>query len=186
MSPIVSLVVLLIVLPACGGTGPAPSTSAAAVERGRYMAAILGCGDCHTPLVMGPRGPEPDMTHQLAGHPESLVMPPPPATGDSPWVWHGAGTNTAFAGPWGISYAINLTPDEVTGIGSWTEEMFVNAIRTGRHWGQSRPILPPMPWPAYAHLTDADLKAVYAWLRTVPAIKNQVPDAVVAPPPAGP
>ena len=124
------------------------------------------------------------MTRFLAGHPESLVMPPPPATGDSPWVWHGAATNTAFAGPWGTSYAINLPPAAATGIGSWTAELFVTAIRTGKHWGQSRPILPPMPWSAYAQLTDDDLKAVYAYLRTVPPIRNQAPDAVLAATPA--
>jgi hypothetical protein len=85
-----------------------------------------------------------------------------------------------------VSYAINITPDEATGIGSWTEEIFVNAMRSGRHWGQSRPILPPMPWPAYARMTDEDLKAVYAYLRTVPAISNQAPEAIVAPPPTAP
>jgi hypothetical protein len=131
---------------------------------------------------MGPNGPEPDRTRMLSGHPESLVMPPPPKLPKGPWVWTAAGTNTAFAGPWGVSYAANLTPDRVTGIGIWNEETFIKTIRTGRHWGVSRPILPPMPWQNVRGLTDDDLKAVYAYLRSIPAVKNQVPDAIVAQP----
>ena len=149
------------------------------VERGQYLVASIGCGDCHTPLKMGPKGPEPDMTLFLSGHPEALKMPEAPKP-NGPWVWSGAGTNTAFAGPWGVSYAANLTPDKLTGTGIWTEEMFVKTIRTGRHWGVARPILPPMPWQNFRNLDDRDLKSIYAYLRTVKPIKNQVPDAVVA------
>ena len=106
-------------------------------------------------------------------------MPPAPKP-NGPWVWSGAGTNTAFAGPWGVSYARNLTPDPVTGIGIWSEEQFMKTIRSGRHWGVGRPILPPMPWQNVAGLTDEDLRSVYAYLRTVPAVHNDVPDAVLA------
>jgi hypothetical protein len=88
----------------------------------------------------------------------------------------GNSTNTAFAGPWGISYASNLTPDPNTGIGIWTEEIFVKTMRTGRHMGTSRPLQPPMPWPSYSHMTDEDLKAVFAYLRSIPAIANRVPE----------
>lgn len=149
------------------------------VERGAYLVTISGCNDCHTPFRMGPKGPEPDMSRMLSGHPRSLVMPTPPA-GKGPWIWSGGATNTAFAGPWGVSYARNLTPDQVTGIGVWSEEMFVNTIRSGRHWGVGRPILPPMPWFNYARMTDEDLKSVYAYLRTIKPVKNEVPDAIVA------
>ena len=93
-------------------------------------------------------------------------MSPPPTLNEGPWKWMGAGTNTAYAGPWGISYAFNLTPDENTGIGTWTEDQFVRTIRLGKHWGQSRPILPPMPWQVYRNMTDEDLKSVYAYLRS--------------------
>jgi hypothetical protein len=136
---------------------------------------------------MTDRGPEPDMTRMLSGHPEGLKMPPPPKL-DGPWMWAGAATNTAFAGPWGISYAPNLTPEETTGMKIWTEEMFVRAMRTGKHMGTSRPILPPMPWPGIAKMTDDDLKAVYAYLRSIPEIRNHVPDPVEAgeAPPAKP
>jgi hypothetical protein len=118
------------------------------------------------------------MTRMLSGHPQNLSMPA--VTSSSPWAWTGAITNTAFAGPWGVSYAFNLTPDQNTGIGIWTEDMFVKTIRTGRHWGVSRPILPPMPWFNYAKMTDEDLRSVYAYLRTIPPVSNKVPTAEIA------
>ena len=92
-----------------------------------------------------------------------------------PWVWAGAGTNTAFVGPWGTSYTANLTPDRLTGLGIWTEEMFVKTLRTGRHWGTARPIAPPMPWQAFRNATDEDLKSIFAYLHSIPPIANEVP-----------
>ena len=149
----------------------------AQVERGAYLVKIMGCDDCHTPWIMGPNGPEPDMSRRLMGHPEGMELPEIPAP-EGPWVWTAAGTNTAFRGPWGISYTMNLTPDENTGIGIWTEDMFVKTIRTGRHWGVGRPINPPMPWPAYRNASDEDLKAIYAFLRTLEPRHNRIPDYV--------
>ena len=146
------------------------------VQRGRYLVTAIGCNDCHTPLKMTERGPEPDMTRMLSGHPSSLKMPAPPKLGDGPWVSTGAITNTAFAGPWGVTFAANLTPDQNSGLGIWTEDMFVRALRTGRHMGTSRPIMPPMPWPAFKNLNDEDLKSIYAYLRTIPSVSNHVPD----------
>ncbi len=153
------------------------------VERGRYLVSTSGCHDCHTPWIDGPEGPEPDMSRALSGHPEDMVLPPAPNMGDGPWVMAAAATNTAWAGPWGVSFTANLTPDENTGIGAWTEEIFLNAIRSGRHWGVSRPILPPMPWQVYAQMTDEDLKSIYAYLRSLPPRHNRVPDPL---PPAAP
>ena len=153
----------------------APASHAEVVERGKYLVTILDCHGCHTPWKMTDKGPAPDMSRMLSGHPSDLKMPPPPAA-QGPWLWQGAATNTAFAGPWGVTYTVNLTPDVNTGLGIWTEEMFIKALRTGKHFGQSRPIQPPMPWPAYGQMTDADLKAVYAYLRTIPPVKNLVPD----------
>jgi cytochrome c553 len=160
---------------------PASSTKSPA-ERGRYLVTTMGCNDCHTPWRMGPNGPEQDMTRMLSGHPESVKMPPPPKPA-GPWNSSIAAPFTAFAGPWGVSYAANLTPDQNTGIGIWTEDMFVRALRTGKHMGTSRPILPPMPWPAYRNLTDEDLKSIFAYLKTVPPVTNHVPDSEPAPPP---
>lgn len=152
------------------------------VERGRYLVTIVGCNDCHTPWSLGPEGPVPDKTRFLSGHPENLKMPPPPKLPEGPWNWIGAASFTTFSGPWGISYAINLTPDK-TGMGNWKEEQFVQALRTGKHKGRGRPILPPMPWPNYSQMTDADLKAMFAYLQSIPPIANTVPVAEIAPPP---
>jgi mono/diheme cytochrome c family protein len=145
-------------------------------ERGKYLVTIAGCSDCHTPFKMGPNGPEPDMTRFLSGHPQDLKLPPPPKLPEGPWLMIGAATNTAFAGPWGITYAANLTPDLHTGMGVWTEKMFLDAMKTGKHMGSGRQILPPMPQPAYAQMTAEDLKAIYTYLRTIPRISNMVPD----------
>jgi hypothetical protein len=167
------------------GSKPAPASKPAAtgdIARGQYLVSIMSCNDCHTPFKMGPQGPEPDMARMLSGHPGAMQLPPPPAL-SGPWGWSGTLTSTAFSGPWGISYAANLTPDQNTGIGIWTEDMFVKAMRTGKHMGTSRQILPPMPWPWIGKATDADLKAIFAYLKSVPAISNHVPDSVEAPPP---
>ena len=152
------------------------ASNAGSVERGRYLVSIMGCNDCHTPLKMGSKGPEPDLARFLSGHPEQMG-PLPATTAQGPWLWSGAATNTAFSGPWGVSYAINLTPDRNTGLGIWTEDMFVQAIRTGKHMGTSRDILPPMPWMALRTASDEDLKAIYAYLRSLKPIVNHVPDA---------
>jgi hypothetical protein len=155
---------------------------AARAERGKYLVNMIGCSDCHTPFKMGPKGPEPDMDRFLSGHPEQ-VGPLQSPKADGIWLMATAATNTAFAGPWGISYTANLTPDQNTGLGIWTEEMFLKAIRTGRHMGVSREILPPMPWPAFRNATDEDLKSIYAYLRSIKPIANHVPDAQLAPAP---
>lgn len=160
-------------------TAPSPANTeapAAAVERGRYLTTIGGCHDCHTPWHVTANGPEPDMSRMLSGHPQQLEMPPAPSLPEGPWLMSVSGTNTAWAGPWGVSFTANLTPDEKTGIGSWTEDEFIATMRTGRHRGRGRQILPPMPWPNLAQATDEDLAALFAFLRTIPAIENRVPD----------
>lgn len=160
---------------------PPPAAQVAAstpnpVDRGRYLVTTGGCSDCHTPLKMGPNGPEPDMSLELAGHPEALKMPPAPSLPAGPWLWVGAATNTAFAGPWGVTFSANLTSDANTGLGIWSEDLFVKAMRTGKHFGTARPIMPPMPWMGYAKMTGDDLKAMFAYLKTVKPVKNHVPD----------
>jgi hypothetical protein len=151
-----------------------------AVERGQYLVTVGGCNDCHTPLKLGPNGPEPDLTRMLSGHPASLVMPPPPPP-SGPWQVASAGTNTAHAGPWGVSFTANLTPDKDTGIGAWSVDTFMATIRNGRHMGAGRPLNPPMPWFNYAKMTDEDLRSVYDYLRSIPAISNKVPEPISPP-----
>ena len=146
----------------------------ARVERGAYLVGMMGCNDCHTPWKLGPQGPEPDLTRALSGHPQEMVMPPPPPA-SGPWIWHGGATNTAFAGPWGVSFTANLTPDKDTGLGAWTEEMFIATMRTARHQGKGRPILPPMPVKMIGKANDEDLKSIFAYLQSLAPVKNKVP-----------
>jgi mono/diheme cytochrome c family protein len=154
----------------------------AELARGEHLVLIGACNDCHTPLKMGPNGPEPDMARMLSGHPEGMPLPPAPAP-SGPWLVSAAATNTAWAGPWGVSFTANITPDDETGLGKWTFENFKQAIRTGRHMGQGRPILPPMPYPMYKNLDDEELHAMFAYLQSIPAMKNRVPEPL---PPAAP
>jgi len=158
-----------------------PAAEATArVQRGQYLVASMGCEDCHTPKKIGLNGPEPDLSRMLSGHPEGTRLPAPP-TASGPWAATATWDLTAWSGPWGVSYAMNITPDQNTGIGIWTEDMFLSALKTGRHMGVSRPILPPMPWQAFRNLTDGDLKAIFSYLRTVAPVHNRVPDPIFAP-----
>ena len=149
-----------------------------AVKRGEYLVKGIGCADCHTPHTLTEAGPEPDMSLWLAGHPASAALPPPPEP-KGPWVGAVTGSVTAWSGPWGVSYTANLTPDAETGLGAWTEQQFIDTMRTGRRQGRGRQILPPMPWPAFSNLTDDDLKAIFAYLRSIPPVKNKVPEPIV-------
>lgn len=182
---ILSLVFVPTVLAMAKSAAPAAPAHASRpdVERGRYLVTAMLCNDCHTPFKLGAQGPEPDMTRMLSGHPAELTMPPVPPLPEGAWQWIGASTNTAFAGPWGVSFTANLTPDKDTGLGGWTPEMFIRALRTGKHQGKGRPVLPPMPYQFIAKLTDADLRAVFAYLQSIPAISNTVP-APIDPEPA--
>jgi hypothetical protein len=188
-SHFVSLAIVSLLIAGCTAPAPAPAPAEQApapaaapaqdpVERGRYLVTVMDCNGCHTPFT--PQG-EPDMSKMLSGHPEAIkVTAGRPA--QSPWLVSISETNTAWAGPWGVSYTSNLTPDRVTGIGSWNEQLFIDAIRQGKKSGVGRTLLPPMPWRMYANLTDDDLKAMFAYLQTVPAIANRVPEPL---PPAG-
>jgi hypothetical protein len=170
--------VLVIAVAGSSLAAPKQSRGSPLVRRGEYLVTIGGCNDCHTPWKMGPNGPEQDMARMLSGHPETVALPAPSEPAQ-PWGITVANTFTAWSGPWGVSYTANLTPDPETGLGKWTEQNFVEAMRTGRHQGRGRQILPPMPWFNYAKMTDEDLKATFAYLRTIPAIKNKVPDPVL-------
>ena len=152
------------------------------VRRGKYLVTTSGCNDCHTPFKLGPNGPEPDMARMLSGHPEQMVIKAPAQSPVAPWVMVAAATNTAFSGPWGVSFTANLTPDAETGLGKWTVRNFKDTIRSGRHLGRGRAILPPMPIAMYRHMTDQDLEAVFAYLQSIPAVKNRVAEPL---PPAG-
>jgi cytochrome c553 len=149
------------------------------IKRGEYLVSFAMCDDCHTPKIMTANGPEFDMSRRFSGHPADEVYT---AEGKKELIGKehvavfSAGL-TAVAGPWGVSYAANLTPDD-TGIGNWTEAQFLKAIKEGKSKGLdgTRPLLPPMPWQVVRNMTDDDLKAVFAYLKSVKPIKNVVPN----------
>lgn len=146
------------------------------IERGRYLVTIMGCNDCHSPKKMGPAGPEIDSSLMYSGHQANRGLAAVSMEDAAHWVKFNHDL-TAFVGPWGVSYAANISSDEETGIGTWNEEQFFRAIRQGKYKGapQGRNLLPPMPWTMYMHCTDEDLKAIFAFLKSTPPIKNRVP-----------
>jgi hypothetical protein len=157
------------------------------IKRGDYIVTTGACHDCHSPKNLGPHGePFLDSSRLMSGHPADGPMPALDANAGKPGGWIYLSPDiTSFVGPWGISYAANLTPDTATGIGNWTEEQFINTLRNGKHLGNGRDILPPMPWPFVARMTDDDLKSVFAFLKSLKAISNRVPAPVTPPELAG-
>src|SRR5438045_9050640 len=112
-----------LLLAACQQPAPAPTQSTtpaqtasapSPVERGKYLVTVGGCNDCHTPKKMGAKGPETDMDRMLSGHPETVAISRHPAPAGQQWMMTADATGTAFAGPWGVSFTANLTPDQNT------------------------------------------------------------------------
>jgi cytochrome c553 len=149
-----------------------------AVERGKYLVNITGCNDCHSPKKDAQN--HTDETRMLGGRPSTTAVP-----SATPGEVHSSLDLTAWTGPWGTTYASNLTPDPVTGLVSrrYNEMTFVSMFRTGKK-PNGIAILPPMPWENYSSMTDEDLKAIWAYLQTIKPVRNQVPANV--PPPAAP
>jgi hypothetical protein len=164
-------------------TTNAPISRDSMVKRGAYLVGIMGCNDCHTPKKMGPQGPIFDEERTLSGHPSDVPVLPYDAKTSKNWILFNQ-MLTNYVGPWGTSFSANLTPDS-TGIGSWTEAQFLKAIREGKYKGldNTRPLLPPMPWQEYRNATDEDLKAVFAYLKSLKPVRNVVPAAKINMPP---
>jgi mono/diheme cytochrome c family protein len=114
------------------------------LQRGQYIATISGCNDCHTP---GTLYGAPDFDRTLAG------------------------SELGWQGPWGVTYASNLTPDVETGLGGWTDGEIERALRSGVK-KDGTPVGPPMPWPDFARLSPDDMAALIAYLRGLPAVKH--------------
>lgn len=155
--------------------GPAFHYTKEQAEHGKYLVTAMGCGDCHTPLKMGPMGPEPDTARFLSGHPMQVPVPHVDTTVLKDWVMFNH-TNTAIAGPWGVSFTANLTSDP-TGIGYWSFNQFKTALTKGKFKGldSNRSILPPMPWQNYVNLKDEDLRDIFAFLKSTKPVHNVVP-----------
>jgi mono/diheme cytochrome c family protein len=146
------------------------------VKRGNYLVSAIGCDDCHSPKTMGPQGPQLDLDHRLSGYPSTRpVSKVNGADLKNGWMLFG-GDLTSSVGPWGISFAANITSDS-TGIGNWTEEQFFTSIRKGKLKGleSNRDLLPPMPWQNFSKLNDDDLKAIFAYLKSTKPVHNVVP-----------
>jgi hypothetical protein len=155
-----------------------PVSKDSLIKRGSYLVTIMGCNDCHTPFKMGPNGPERDMDRLLSGHPEYIPVPKFDTLTSRNWVLFGL-TGTSMIGPWGSSFAANITSD-ATGIGNWTEEQFRKVFKEGKFKGldANRMILPPMPWENYVHVKDEDISAIFAYLKSTKPVKNIVPQHV--------
>ncbi len=182
--PAVSTRILLIGFLSCAVPLPAicgaESGFKVQVQRGELLTIYGGCNDCHTPKVMTPNGPEIDKTKLLSGHP-SLANIPAALHGvlvPAKWGVYTSADMTAWRGPWGISFAANLTPDDATGLGRWTPELFIKSMRTGKYIGGGRPLFPHMLWMNGYALSNEDLHALFAYLKSVKPVSNQVLDPV--------
>src|SRR6476660_3421988 len=143
---------------------------------GEHLVTIAACNDCHTPKKMTLQGPVIDSALLLSGHPAQLAAPAVDRRQAESKGLAITGDLTAWIGPWGISYTANLTSDS-TGIGTWKEQQFIYAIREGKYMGlaNARPLLPPMPWVMYRNMSDDELKAIFAYLKSTKPIHNIVP-----------
>lgn len=170
------------------GSGEEPSAAlpgsadadAAMRQRGAYLMTVLDCHGCHSPrderggMIPG---------RELTGHPEGAPLPEwSPSMLERNALVTIAPTLTAYAGPFGVSVAPNLTPDKETGIGTLTADELIRSWRTGTHWKHDRPVMPPMPVPAYAGLTDQDIRSLHAFLMTLPPVRNKAPESQPARP----
>jgi len=126
----------------------APASAQDAVKRGEYLATIMDCGGCHTTgIFLG----KPDPKGYLAGSEVGFQIP-----------------------GLGIFYPPNLTPDPETGLGKWSEADIVKALRTGVR-PDGRELAPAMPWRSYSKASEADMKALVAFLKSLKPVRHQVP-----------
>lgn len=118
------------------------------LSRGEYLVHSLGCAHCHSPFA------------EDGGAMREMLF-----AGGQKWDLY----------PFGVYVTYNLTSDKETGLGSWTDEQIKKFVTTGVRRDGSRMLPFPMPWTSYAHLTQDDLSAVVAYLRTIPPIYNEIP-----------
>jgi hypothetical protein len=128
------------------------------VAHGEYLVELLACGACHTHgALIG----EPDTERGLAGSRIGIAFINPLGD-DRP----------------GIVFAPNITPDIETGIGAWSDAQIGNAIRAGKgRYANSSIVV--MPWPGYARLSQGDVTAMVAYLRSIEPVEHQVPNRVL-------
>jgi hypothetical protein len=160
------------------------AANAERVKHGETLVRMGGCSDCHTPMAFDAKlgMPVPIKERFLSGHPEGAPDPTGnPGKGDQAVI---GPTFTSFRLPFGVVYSANLTSDRETGLGTWSEAQFKRVMRSGVHKGDpdGRPVLPPMPWMNLSQSSDEDLGAIFAFLQSLPPVKNKVPDPAVPAP----
>lgn len=150
----------------------------ASVQKGEYLVTVAGCNDCHSPKIMTDFGPAPDPNRLLSGHPSSEEPAAFDTLASKAWILFSL-SGTSAHGPWGTSFAANITPDS-TGIGGWTEDQFLNSMQKGNYHGieGTRKLLPPMPWLTYSKMKKEDILAIYEYLKSIKPVKNIVPAAI--------
>ncbi len=149
------------------------------VQRGDYLVRTMGCNDCHSPKKMGQQGPEVIPETMLSGYPASRPLQKVNKEAlKGGWMLMNMDM-TESVGPWGISFAANLTSDQ-TGIGNWAEDNFKRSVKEGWYKGLegTRRLLPPMPWQSFGTLSDDDIKAIFEYLMSTKPVSNSVPDAL--------
>jgi len=146
------LACVVLVMAVTAATKPMPKRASPAnlIARGEHLATVMSCNDCHTP---GSMFGAPDFSRKLSG------------------------SELGWQGPWGVTFARNLTPDMETGLGKWSKEDIVKALRSGTRPDGSI-LQPPMPWQNYTALTDDEAMAIAAYLKSIPAVSHKVPDRI--------
>jgi len=150
------------------------------IKHGEYLVKIMGCNDCHSPKQLGPNGPEIIPELMLSGFPANRpILEFKDSLINKGFVMFYPDL-TAAAGPWGISFSGNLTPDE-TGIGNWSEEQFIKALTEGKFKGldNGRKLLPPMPVENYEEMKKEDVVAIFKYLKSIKPVKNVVPAPIL-------
>ena len=172
------LLLFCLVLASCQQPSPkeafVPINDTELITEGKRLVTVLGCNDCHSPKKMTNLGPVPDESLLLSGFPATNSLF---TSMEAPMGWLLFSLDgTRAVGPWGTSFASNLTPDD-TGIGSWTLEQFSRAMREGKFKGlaNGRTLLPPMPWIGYKELKDDEIRAIFGYLKSLKPIENSVP-----------
>ncbi|HLN21226.1 MAG TPA: hypothetical protein VK213_09070 [Bacteroidales bacterium] len=182
------LIAMMVLLAGCGNSNgtdkeksqPEEMTAQQLVQRGEYLVTFVGCHDCHSPKEVGPQGPSLIKELLLSGYPaDRPVMQGNPEVLKQGWILF-VPDLTSASGPWGVSFSANLTSDQ-TGIGNWTEENFLRALKEGKYKGiaNSRQLLPPMPWQNFANADNNDLRAIFAYLKSTKPVSNVVPAAII-------
>ena len=180
--PILLIACFMATLIACNQAKSDPQTADATptkdslVKRGAYLVAVMGCNDCHSPKKMTAMGPVVDTARMLSGFPANSPEPAPGPNDIKGGLVVFNGDLTACVGPWGTTFSANITSD-ATGIGSWKEEQFDQAIRHGKYKGLdgTRPLMPPMPWQDFSNLSSGDVQAIFDYLKSTKPVNNVPP-----------